>query len=136
MEKYERTADIAQRLREAMTIAGKTQADLVRETGLSKSTLSRYLSGQFEPKQIAVNKLAVALNVAEMWLWGCDVPMERPAPEELGEIAADVLLNPDLLRWVQLYKGLEETDREMVLMLVENLHQKTKKADTKCQPKC
>jgi transcriptional regulator with XRE-family HTH domain len=124
MEKYERTADIAQRLREAMDNAGKTQADLVRETGLSKSTLSRYLSGKFEPKQIAINKLAVALNVAEMWLWGCDVPMERPAPEEMGEIAADVLLNPDLLRLVQLYKNLEETDKEMVLMLVENLHKK------------
>lgn len=130
MEKYERTADIAQRLREAMDNAGKTQADLVRETGLSKSTLSRYLSGKFEPKQMAVNKLAVALNVSEMWLWGCDVPMERPAPEELGELAADVLLNPDLLMLVQLYKDLEASDKDMVLMLVENLHQKTKKADT------
>jgi transcriptional regulator with XRE-family HTH domain len=127
MEKYERTADIAQRLREAMDNAGKTQADLVRETGLSKSTLSRYLSGKFEPKQIAVNKLAVALNVAEMWLWGCDVPMERPAPEELGAIAADVLLNPDLLRLVQLYTGLGDEDKSMVMMLVENLHHKTKK---------
>ena len=127
MEKYERTADIAQRLREAMDNAGKTQADLVRETGLSKSTLSRYLSGQFEPKQIAVNKLATALNVAEMWLWGCDVPMERPAPEELGTLAADVMLNPDLARLAQLYMDLEEADKNMVLMLVENLHQKTKK---------
>lgn len=127
MEKYERTADIAQRLREAMDNAGKTQADLVRETGLSKSTLSRYLSGQFEPKQIAVNKLATALNVAEMWLWGCDVPMERPAPEELGTLAADVVMNPDLARLAQLYMDLEESDKNMVLMLVENLHQKTKK---------
>lgn len=127
MEKYERTADIAQRLREAMNNAGKTQADLVRETGLSKSTLSRYLSGQFEPKQIAVNKLALALNVAEMWLWGCDVPMERPAPEDVGAIAAEVVLNPDVLRLVQLYTELEESDKGMVMMLVENLHQKTKK---------
>ena len=127
MEKYERTADIAQRLREAMNTAGKTQADLVRETGLSKSTLSRYLSGQFEPKQIAVNKLALALNVAEMWLWGCDVPMERPAPEDVGAIAAEVVLNPDVLRLVQLYTELEESDKGMVMMLVENLHQKTKK---------
>ena len=127
MEKYERTADIAQRLREAMNNAGKTQADLVRETGLSKSTLSRYLSGKFEPKQIAVNKLAVSLNVAEMWLWGCDVPMERPAPEELGELAADVLLNPDLLRLVRTFKDLPQSDKDMVLMLIENLHQKTKK---------
>lgn len=127
MEKYERIDSVANRLREAMYKAEKTQADLSRETGISKATLSRYLSGQFEPKQIAVNKMAIALNVAEMWLWGCDVPMERPAPEELGALAADVLLNPDLLRLVQLYTELEEADKEMILMLAENLHQKTKK---------
>ena len=78
MEKYERVEAVSLRLRKAMDISGKTQADLVRETGISKGTLSRYLSGKFEPKQIAINKLATALNVAEMWLWGCDVPMERP----------------------------------------------------------
>lgn len=127
MENYGRIASVSNRLREAMDIVGKSQSDLARETGISKATLSRYLSGQFEPKQIAVNKLANALNVAEMWLWGCDVPMERPAPEELGELAAEVLLNPDLLRLVQFYMGLEESDKKIVLMLAENMHQKTKK---------
>lgn len=127
MAKYERTANVADRLREAMNNIGKSQADLSRETGISKATLSRYLSGQFEPKQIAVNKLAIALNVAEMWLWGCDVPMERPAPEDVGAIAADVVLNPELLQLVKMYTELEEADKGMVMMLVENLHQKTKK---------
>lgn len=79
MIKYERVESVSNRLREAMYKAEKTQADLARETGISKATLSRYLSGQFEPKQNAVSKIALALNVAEFWLWGCDVPMERPA---------------------------------------------------------
>ena len=127
MEKYERIASVSSRLREAMDNAGKTQSDLARATGISKATLSRYLSGQFEPKQIAVNKLAVALDVAEMWLWGCDVPMERPLPEEVGTVAADVLLNPDLMRLAQIYMDLEQTDKDMLLMLAENMHQKTKK---------
>ena len=78
MEKYERVESVAHRLQTAMDISKKKQADLVRETGISKGTLSRYLSGKFEPKQIAINKLAIALDVSEMWLWGCDVPMERP----------------------------------------------------------
>lgn len=127
MIKYERVESVSNRLREAMYNADKTQADLARETGISKATLSRYLSGQFEPKQIAVNKIAVALNVSEMWLWGCDVPMERPAPEELGTLAADVLINPDMLRLVQIYSELEEADKAMLLMLAENMHNKTKK---------
>ena len=78
MEKYERVESVAKRLRKAMDISGKTQADLVRETGIGKSNLSRYMSGKFDPKSDTVYKLATALNVAEMWLWGCDVPMERP----------------------------------------------------------
>ena len=77
MNRYERIASVSGRLKEAMDHVGKSQADLARETGISRATLSRYLSGQFEPKQIAVNKLANALNVSEMWLWGCDVPMAK-----------------------------------------------------------
>ena len=84
MNRYGRVASVANRLKEAMYNVGKSQADLARETGISKATLSRYLSGQFEPKQIAVNKLAIALNVSEMWLWGCDVPMvkKETAPKD------------------------------------------------------
>jgi transcriptional regulator with XRE-family HTH domain len=78
-----RISTTSARLREAMYAANKTPADLARETGLNKSTLSRYLSGAVEPKQIAVAKLASSLNVSEMWLWGYDVPMEnkKTAPE-------------------------------------------------------
>ncbi len=78
MEGYARVANTSDRLREAMRNAGKTQADLVRETGIGKSNISRYITGRFDPKSDAVHKLAIALNVAELWLWGCDVPMERP----------------------------------------------------------
>lgn len=127
MIKYERVENCSKRIQEAMYKAEKTQADLARETGISGATISRYISGQFEPKQNAINKMAVALNVAEMWLWGCDVPMERPAPEELGTLAADLLLNPDMLRLVQIYSELEEADKNMLLMLAENMHNKTKK---------
>lgn len=127
MENYERMESVANRLRTAMAHTGKTQADLVRDTGISKGTLSRYLSGKFEPKQIAINKLAIALNVSEMWLWGCEVPMERPAPEETGALLADVFQSPKMMRLVQIGFELEESDLDMLLMLAENMHQKTKK---------
>lgn len=82
MEQYERVANTADRLREAMRRSGKTQADLVRETGIGKSNISRYVSGQFDPKSDAVHKMAAALDVAELWLWGCDVPIERQQPQK------------------------------------------------------
>jgi transcriptional regulator with XRE-family HTH domain len=77
MVEIKRIASASTRIKEAMMLADKTQADLVRETGLNKSTISRYLSGNCEPKQIAIAKLASSLNVDEMWLWGYDVPMQK-----------------------------------------------------------
>jgi transcriptional regulator with XRE-family HTH domain len=123
MEKYERVESVSQRLRIAMDISQKTQADLVRETEISKGTLSRYLSGKFEPKQIAINKLAIALNVSEMWLWGCDVPMERP-----GETKKEQPTEYDGLskkRKAFIDKVMQMSDDELdrldkILSLVEN----------------
>lgn len=82
MENYKQVASIPDRLREAMRDAGKKQVDLVRETGLDKSSISNYLSGKYEPKSKAVGLLGRALGVSEMWLWGYDVPKKR-SPEQI-----------------------------------------------------
>lgn len=76
-----KTIRVSERLREAMTRADKRQADLVRETGLDRGSISSYLSGKYEPKQNAIFKLAKALNVNEAWLMGYDVEMSR-TPEQ------------------------------------------------------
>ena len=123
MEKYERVESVAIRLRKAMNISGKTQADLVRETGIGKSNLSRYISGKFDPKSDTVYKLANALNVAEMWLWGCDVPMERQV-----EIKKEQPIEIDGLsekRKAFIEKVMQMSDAELdrlnqILALVEN----------------
>ena len=67
----------ADRLREAMAIAEKTQADLMRDTGLNRGAISSYLSGRYEPKRKALCLLAQALDVNEYWLMGRDVKKER-----------------------------------------------------------
>ena len=125
MEKYERVESVPNRLRKAMNISGKTQADLVRETEISKGTLSRYLSGKFEPKQIAINKLAIALNVSEMWLWGCDVPMERPSGTKKQPTESDGLSN-DRKEFINKVKQMSDVEFEKlkkILSLVENTEQ-------------
>lgn len=123
MEGYGRVESVAARLRYAMDNTGKTQADLYRATGISKATLSRYLSGQFEPKSDAVHKLATALNVAEMWLWGCDVPMDRPVetkkeqPIEFGGLSDKKKAFIDKV----MQMSDAELDRlDQILALVEN----------------
>lgn len=49
----------------------------------SRSTLSQYISGKFEPSQDKLFILGLVFNVNEAWLMGFDVPKEResvPAP--------------------------------------------------------
>lgn len=87
-----RVSSTPERLREAMDIRGKKQVDLVRETGIDKGSISNYLSGRYEPKQEAIYKLAIALDVSEMWLWGYDAPMERPKAQKNNDAISDIVL--------------------------------------------
>src|SRR5699024_3671651 len=66
------------RLREAMELKGIRQTDLVRKTGISKSGISQYVSGEYEAKQDKIFILAKALDVDPSWLMGKDVPMDGP----------------------------------------------------------
>lgn len=68
---------ISDRLKKALEIRDMTQADLVKKTGIGKSSISTYLSGSYEPKRKNTYKLAKALNVNEAWLMGYDVDIER-----------------------------------------------------------
>lgn len=92
MEKTTRTAQTSDRLREALRASGKKQADLARETGLDKGAISSYLSGRYEPKQKAIALLAQALGVAEMWLWGYDVPMYRTEEQKKNDQLARLVV--------------------------------------------
>ena len=68
---------IAKRMKIAMSNLQINQAELVKRTGIGKSSISTYLTGEYEPKQKNLYKIALALNVNEAWLMGFDVPMER-----------------------------------------------------------
>ena len=74
-----------------MHAANMSQAEVAKATGMSHSTISRYLSGKMEPKQKAISLLARALNVTEMWLWGYDVPQERPMAQKKNDNLVKVI---------------------------------------------
>ena len=65
------------RLREVLDEYDMRPVDLARVTGINRSSISRYLSGSYKPSHTAINKIAIALGVSEMWLWGYDVPKLR-----------------------------------------------------------
>jgi len=68
---------IAERIKTGLELRNMKQADLVEKTGIGKSSISTYISGEYEPKQRNIYKIALALDVNESWLMGYDVPMER-----------------------------------------------------------
>ena len=70
------------RLKKAMNIRAITQSELCEKTGIPKSAMSQYISGNFKPKQNRTHSLAKALDVNEVWLMGYDVPMERQSISE------------------------------------------------------
>ncbi len=72
-------ATIAERMKEALSLKGMKQSELVTLTGIGKSSISTYLTGEYEPKQRNIYKIAQALGVSEAWLMGFDVPMKRGA---------------------------------------------------------
>lgn len=123
-----RNALTKERIREAMEAAGKTQADLVRDTGLNRGTISRYLSGEVEPRQNATHRLAIALNVSEMWLWGYDVPRVRTADQKKNDHLAQVIVqlreDPEFFDLVSMLAELPADQRASIKPLVSALSNK------------
>lgn len=86
-----KVSTISKRMKLAMDMRNINQAELCRRTGIGKSSISTYLSGDYEPKQTNLYKIADALSVTIPWLSGYDVEMNiekenRPLPENLKPI--------------------------------------------------
>ena len=69
--------DTSTRLQELMHIKNINQVDLCQRTGIPKSSMSMYLSGERSPRQNRLSQIAEKFNISEAWLMGYDVPMER-----------------------------------------------------------
>ena len=127
MENKQRIS-VSERLREAMTEAGKKQIDLVRETGLDKGAISSYLSGKYEPKQKAITVLARVLNVTEMWLWGYDVPKARTAEQkkndDLVKVIAQLRSDPEFFEVVTQLAELPSEEYASIKALISALRNK------------
>jgi transcriptional regulator with XRE-family HTH domain len=128
MGEYTRQASTAERLREAMAVSGKKQADLKRETGIDSAAISRYLSGAYEPKQVAIGKLAAALDVSEMWLCGYDVPRDRTPEQKKNDHLVKVIVqlrkDPEFFDVVSALADLPAEQYAVVKQLISALGHK------------
>lgn len=122
--KFKRVATTSERLKEAMSLRKMKQVDIMRSTGLDRGSVSHYVSGNYEPKNEAIFKMAKALDVNEMWLWGYDVPMERTAEQkriqEDAEFHARILKDQELLEALKVYYELPDVQKKVVLDLIHS----------------
>jgi len=104
MSSYDRVSTPSERIKEAMKLRKMKQVDLAERSGINKPSISCYISGKYEPKQMALYQLGRALDVAEMWLAGYDIPMERPAEQkendELANLMERIKKDPEFKRLV------------------------------------
>lgn len=103
------------RIKKALAIRNMKQSELCEKTKISKSVLSEYTNGAYEPKQDRVFLLAKALDVDPVWLMGFDVPMEKgykkisPNEENLTE-GERVML--------ELFRQVPEDQQPVVLAMI------------------
>ena len=115
MANWEKNSSTSERLQEAMRSARMKQADLARATGLSKGGISNYVTGRYEPKSDIISKLAKALNVSEMWLWGYDVPKERAVKKD-SPTEAELSEGEKML--LELFRRVPEDQQTLVLQMI------------------
>lgn len=80
------------RLKKIMDLRTLKPVELAEKCGISKSTVSHYMSGYTEPKSNRLYIMAKILNVNEAWLMGYDVPMERDNYEDQKVITFEAKL--------------------------------------------
>lgn len=124
----EKVATASARIKEAMADADKKAADIVEATGIPKSTMSRYISGAYEPKSEAAYKIAQYLGVAEMWLLGYDVPRERTDVQKKNDAIVDVVTklrsDPDFFEVVTALAELSPTEYASIKQIISALGRK------------
>lgn len=63
---------VANRLNYAIENLGITAKELSKRSGVSEQDISHYRKGDWMPKRDKCYRLATALNVSPVWLWGLD----------------------------------------------------------------
>lgn len=79
-----KSGTFASRLESLLQLCSITKAELSRRTGISRSSITHYVKGDWEGKQDAVYAIAEATGVNEAWLMGYDVPLYKAERTPLG----------------------------------------------------
>ena len=103
----------AARITKGLQLKGITQAELSRQTGIDKATISLYVHGKYEPSGTKAIALSHALGTSPEWILGFDVPMIKeitPVKNELDESEKMLL---------ELFRRIPSDKRQMALEMLK-----------------
>lgn len=100
----------ANRLKKALNYNNMRPIDLVNKTGISKTQISNYLSGNYKAKQDKLYIIAKTLNVSEAWLMGYD--------DEMNKKSYDAIIK-ELL---DLFSKLNDNQQAIIINLMKNMN--------------
>ena len=107
------------RIRKALSVRNMTQTELCEKAKISKSTLSEYLKGLYEPKQDKVFILSQALNVDPVWLMGYDVPMEKKEESKINKGSpTELQLSEGEKVLLDLFNRVPKDQQQLVLQMI------------------
>lgn len=122
----------AERLKYYMDEAGMKQTELVEKSQISKSTISEYLSGSYEPKQRNIYKLAVALGIKPSQLMGIGEPAGTSGPRIVK--MPPIELNQPERELITKYRKLTDVAQDRVQKMVDfELYQQQQAAQEDAQ---
>ena len=107
-------ANVGQNIAAARKRAGMTQEELASRVGYkTKSAINKIELGIRDLPQKKIAAFAEVLGVTPGHLMGWD---EKPAEDlqDMGALAAQVLMDPDVMEMVQEYMALSDADRRAV----------------------
>lgn len=109
-----------ERFKEALEIKQKKPADIAKQLGVSRSTISQYLKGTIVPKRERLVELSRALNVNPVWLMGLPVSMR----DELSR-GNDSQHLADYIATQTAFNSISETDKALV-EVISSMSEETK----------
>ena len=102
-----------ERLNEMMTAFDIRPADIVRRTGINKSTLSNYINGKREARQDQLSLIADSYGVNPAWLLGYDVKMMSEVEFAPHTPGTEFVVDPSIIdRALQYYHVIENLPPE------------------------
>ncbi len=116
MKNGPKVATFRERITQLVDSSAKSQSDLAADFGVSKQTLSAWITGQNSPRRPTITALASYFGVSVPWLYGFDVSKyDDSMPTFKEEPLADSFLSNDELRFLEAYRAADDRAREDAL---------------------